>query len=168
MRPPALCRKPYHLSPEPQTIQSWGRVTRQMGLRICFQFPKGYSRHIGISEVPACPRGDQRDSENISSLAEPWALYKEATGYEDFNLEGGIWTGECPQQGTPQVISVINMLWKKLSIIVQVIHIWDPSVFLSCLKQKKVKDERKVIIMEATSFISKLHVYLMLGQFVKG
>lgn len=100
MRPPALCRKPYHLSPEPQTIQSWGRVTRQMGLRICFQFPKGCSRHIGISEVPACPRGDQRDSENISSLAEPWALCKEATGHEDFNLEGGIWTGECPQQGT--------------------------------------------------------------------
>lgn len=69
---------------------------------------------------------------------------------------------------TPQVIFVINTLWKKLSIIVQVIHIWDPSVFLGCLKQKKVKDERKVIIMEATSFISKLHVYLMLGQFIKG
>lgn len=34
-----------------------------MGLRVCFQFAKGCSRHVGVSEVPACPRGDQRDSE---------------------------------------------------------------------------------------------------------
>lgn len=89
-----------------------------------------------VSEVPACPRRDQRDSENISGLAEPWALDKEATGYKDFSLEGGVWTGECQQQGTLWVIFAINMLWKKLSIPVQVIHIWDPSVFLGCLKQE--------------------------------
>lgn len=52
-----------------------------MGLRICFQFPKG------ISEVPSYPREDWTGSKNTGTT-EPCDLDKEATESEDFELEG--------------------------------------------------------------------------------
>lgn len=42
-----------------------------MGLKLCFQFPKGCPMYAGIPGVPVYPKGDQRGSENSHSVEEP-------------------------------------------------------------------------------------------------
>ena len=75
---PASSRNLRHLVPEPQIRNSQDRRPDKCAQE-CFHFPKGCFRHVGASEIPACPRGDQRSSGKTSGQAEPRELVKKAT-----------------------------------------------------------------------------------------